>query len=93
MTPDARTLLAGNPDWTANCTLGGIVFCGENIDSATFGVWLTTEPITPEDYAALVVPDGFRKSDCGRSQHYVAFFCRPPGADTDGPVETIEVGG
>lgn len=93
MTTDARTVLAGNPDWTANWTLGGIVFYGEIMDNATFGVWLTTEPITPEDYAALVVPDGFRKSGCGRSQHDAAFFRRPPGADTDGPVETIEVDG
>ena len=64
MTPDARTLIAGNPDWTANWTLGGIVFYGEIMDSATFGVWLTSEPVTPEDYAALVVPDGYRKSGC-----------------------------
>ena len=93
MTTDARALLAGNPDWTANWTLGGIVFYGEIMDNATFGVWLTTEPITPDDYAALRVPDGFRKSGCGRSQHDAAFFRRPPGADTDGPVETIEVDG
>ena len=93
MMPDARTLLAGNPDWTANWTLGGIVFYGEIMDNATFGVWLTTEPITPEDYATLVVPDGFRKSGCGRSQHDAAFFRRPPGADNDGPVDTIHVDG
>lgn len=93
MTPDARTLLAGNTEWAANWTLGGIVFYGEIMDNATFGVWLTTEPITPEDYAALVVPDSFRKSGCGRSQHDAAFFRRPPGADTDGPVDTIEVDG
>lgn len=29
MTPDSRTLLAGNTEWTANWTVGGIVFYGE----------------------------------------------------------------
>lgn len=85
--------LGGNPDWAANWTLGGVEFYGEIMDSATFGVWLTTEPIAPDEYAALDVPEGFRKSGCGRSQHDGAFFRRPPGADRDGPVETIRVDG
>jgi hypothetical protein len=90
---DAISLLGGNPEWSANWTLGGIEFYGEIMDTATFGVWLTTEPITPDDYAGLQVPDGYRKSGCGRSQHDAAFFRRPPGADVDGPVDTIQVDG
>lgn len=90
---DAQSLLGGNPEWIANWTLGGVEFYGEIMDTATFGVWLTTEPITPDDYAALQVPDGYRKSGCGRSQHDAAFFRRPPGADVDGPVDTIRVDG
>ena len=90
---DAISLLGGNPEWSANWTLGGIEFYGEIMDTATFGVWLTTEPITPDDYAGLQVPDGYRKSGCGRSQHDAAFFRRPPGTDVDGPVDTIQVDG
>lgn len=90
---DVLSLLGGNRDWSANWTLGGVEFYGEIMDNATFGVWLTTESITPDDYAALQIPDGFRKSGCGRSQHDAAFFRRPPGADTDGPVDTIQVDG
>lgn len=88
---NAQELLGGNSDWSANWTLGGCEFYGEIMDTATFGVWLTTEPISPELYAALQVPDGYRKSGCGRSQHDAAYFRRPPNAESDGPVETIRV--
>ena len=90
---DAVALLAGDPSWTSNWSLGGCEFHGEMMDDATFGVWLSTEPIDPDDYASLVVPEGFRKSGVGRSQHDAAFFKRPPGAEVDGPVERIQVGG
>ena len=62
-------LIGGNPSWSANWSLGGCEFYGEVMDDATFGVWLSTEPISPEEYAALVAPEGFRKSGVGRSQH------------------------
>ncbi len=62
------------------------------MDDATFGVWLSTAPISPEEYAALVVPEGFRKSGVGRSHHDAAFFRRPPNAENDGPVETTRIG-
>jgi hypothetical protein len=88
----AQELLGGNVEWSGNWTLGGCEFYGEIMDTSTFGVWLTTEPITPEQYADIQAPDGFRKSGCGRSQHDAAFFRRPPNADVDGPVETIRVG-
>ena len=89
---ELQTLIGGDPSWTANWSLGGCEFYGEVMDDATFGVWLTTEPISPEEYAAFVVPDGFRKSGVGRSQHDAAFFRRPPNAEVDGPVETTDIG-
>ena len=84
-------LIGGNPSWSANWSLGGCEFYGEVMDDATFGVWLSIETISPEEYAALIVPEGFRKSGVGRSQHDAAFFRRPPNANNDGPVETTHI--
>ena len=84
--------LGGNTAWPHNWSLGGCEFYGEIMDDKTFGVWLSTQPITPDEYASLEIPDGFRKSGVGRSQHDAAFFSRSPHADIDGPVDTIQVG-
>lgn len=84
--------LGGNTAWSNNWSLGGCEFYGELMDDNTFGVWLSTQPITPEEYATLDVPDGFKKSGVGRSQHDAAFFSRSPHAEVDGPVDTIQVG-
>jgi hypothetical protein len=93
MTTDVwKQLLQGNEQWPHNWSLGGCEFYGEIMDSATFGVWLSTQPISPEEYASLVIPDGFNKSGVGRSQHDAAFFSRPPQANADGPVETVSIG-
>lgn len=85
--------LGGENSWIHNWSLGGCKFYGEIMDDATFGVWLSSEPISPDDYADLVAPEGFRKSGVGRSEHDAAFFLRPPGADVDGPVSSIVVDG
>ena len=84
--------LGGNTSWPNNWSLGGCEFYGEIMDDETFGVWLSTQPITPDEYAALHIPDGFRKSGVGRSQHDAAFFSKSPHADCDGPVDTIQIG-
>lgn len=86
-------LLGADPAWSASWTLGGTVFYGEVMDAATNGVWLSCEPITPEEYRSLEAPDGFTKSGVGRSQHDAAVFLRPPGALVDGPLETVEISG
>jgi hypothetical protein len=86
-------LLGADPSWAASWTLGGTEFYGELMDAATNGVWLSCDPITPEEYAALDVPEGFSRSGVGRSLHDAAVFLRPPGALVDGPLETIEVDG
>lgn len=85
--------LGADPTWTDNWTLGGLEYYGELMDEATNGVWLSAEPITPEEYEALSIPDGFKKSGVGRSQHDAAVFLRPPGALVDGPVESMTVEG
>jgi len=87
-----QELLNGNTSWHNNWSLGGCEFYGEIMDDKTFGVWLSTQPITPEEYAALEIPEGFRKSGVGRSQHDAAFFSKSPHADSDGPVDTIQIG-
>ena len=89
---DVMTRLGGNPAWTDNWTLGGLDTYGELMNTADFGIWLSVEPISREEYVALVVPGGFRKSGVGRSAHDAAFFSRSPGATTNGPVETMAVG-
>lgn len=89
---ERQNLLNGDASWEANWSLGGCEFYGEVMDDATFGVWLSTTPISPEEYASLQTPEGFRKSGVGRSQHDAAFFRRPPNADTDGPVDTVLIG-
>jgi hypothetical protein len=86
-------LLGAEPSWAASWTLGGTEFYGEIMDAATHGVWLSCEPITPEEYTALEVPEGFTKSGVGRSQHDAAVFLRPPGSHVDGPLETVDVSG
>ena len=89
---ELKKLVGGESTWSNNWSLGGLEFYGEVMDDATFGVWLSTAPISPVEYAALVAPEGFRKSGVGRSQHDAAFFRRPPNTDNDGPVETTQIG-
>ncbi|CAB4884587.1 unannotated protein [freshwater metagenome] len=91
-THERIALLGGDPAWSNQWSLGGLEFYGELMDIATNSVWLSCEPITPLDYAALEAPDGFRKSGVGRSAHDAAFFLRPPGTTVDGPVESVRVG-
>lgn len=84
--------LGGDVSWINNWSLGGCEFYGEIMDEETSGVWLSTEPITPEEYASLEIPSGFRKSGVGRSQHDAAFFSKSPHAESDGPVDVIQIG-
>ncbi len=84
--------LGGEISWTDNWSLGGCEFYGEIMDEETSGVWLSTEPITPDEYATLEIPHGFRKSGVGRSQHDAAYFGKSPHAESDGPVDVIQIG-
>lgn len=83
----------GNPDWQQNWTLDFMQFYCEIMELNTLKVWLSQQPITPEEYEALQPPEGFIKSGMGRAAHSAAFFRRPPLADQDGPLEEITVEG
>ena len=88
-TTDARL---GTPEWDHNWTLGpGLRF--ELMEVATGRVFLSQEPATAAEVASFETPEGFRHALVGEAVADMAFFARSPGADDDGPVETIELGG
>lgn len=87
--PDPRL---GNPDWLDNWTLGrGLRF--ELLESATRRVFISQAEVTSAELAGFEPPDGFGHALAGAPLADMAFFARSPGADHDGPVETIELGG
>lgn len=81
----------GNPEWQQNWTLDGLSVYGEIMELATGKIWLCQQAFTAEEYDALTPPEGFMKSGAGRADHDAAFFRRPPMAEMDGPLDTIEV--
>ena len=87
--PDRRL---GNPEWSDNWTLGrGLRF--ELMETATRRVFICQAEVTGEELAAFESPDGFVHALAGAAQADMAFFARSPGADHDGAVETVELGG
>jgi len=88
-TPDARL---GIPEWVDNWTLGpGLRL--ELMEAATGRVFLSQEPATAAEVASFETPERFRHALVGEAVADMAFFARSPGADDDGPVEMIELGG
>lgn len=88
-TPDERL---GIPEWADNWTLGpGLRF--ELMEIATRRVFLYQPPVTAAELAEFDVPEGFTHVLAGAAQADMAFFSRSPGADGDGPVEIVELGG
>jgi hypothetical protein len=85
--PDAE------PAWSDNWTHGAGTLHLEILHVASRSVWLSQEAVTDATFDALVPPEGFVKTGVGASVADVAYFRRSPGADRDGPVETLEVGG
>ncbi|MFT4615230.1 MAG: hypothetical protein ACI9NT_002382 [Bacteroidia bacterium] len=83
----------GNPEWKPNWTMDGLNLYGEILELATGKIWLCQQAFTVQAYDALTLPEGFIKSGLGKTAHDVAFFRRPPTAEMDGPLETIEVDG
>ncbi len=87
--PDQRL---GNPEWADNWTLGdGLRF--ELIEAATKRVFLCQAEVTAAEHAGFEPPDGFGHALVGAARADQAFFARSPGADADGPVEVMELGG
>lgn len=83
----------GNPDWADNWTVdvGGLLM--EIIETATRNVWLCHSPVTIEQYHSLDLPAGFVTSGIGRAVADEAYFRRSPGAEADGPLDTLDVDG
>ena len=81
----------GNPEWVDNWTVGeGLRM--EFID-AQGQVWLCHEPVTEQRARALSLPDGASLALLGGLVADAAYFSRSPLADTDGPLDTMEVDG
>ncbi len=87
----AKSVL-GNPAWPQNWAVGGLEYDGEIMDPDSRSVWLCQQPISMDAYEALELPPGFIKSGIGRAEHDAAYFRHPPEAQTEGPLETLEVG-
>lgn len=83
----------GDVSWADNWTLGQGTLHGEIMHAESRAVWLAQEPLTIERFDALELPEGFVRSGIGESVADVAYFGRSPGADDDGPLETMQVGG
>ncbi len=92
---DINTLTTemGNPDWIHNWTKGGLDFFCEIKKIKSGYVWLSQSPISAKEFAALNMPDEFRKLAFGRSAHDEAYFRRSPDAEKDSPLETIDIDG
>jgi len=87
--PDPRL---GNPEWSDNWTLGrGLRF--ELLEAETGRVFICQTEVAAIDVAAFEPPDGFGHALVGAARADMAFFARSPGADHDGPVETVELRG
>lgn len=86
-------LSLGNLAWTDNWTHGAGTVHGEILHQESRSVWLAQEATTPAAFDALELPDGFLKTGIGESVADVAYFRRSPGAASDGPLETFDVGG
>ena len=56
-------------------------------------VWLCHEPVTEQRARSLSLPDGASFSLFGGLVADAAYFSRSPRADTDGPLDTMQVDG
>jgi len=83
----------GNPEWSQNWVLDGLSIYGEIMDLATGNVWMCQQAFSAAEYDALTLPEGFIKSGAARASYDAAFFRRPPMAEVDGPLDTMDVDG
>jgi len=87
--PDSRL---GNPEWADNWTLGGGLRF-ELMEAETRRVFICQAEVSAAEHAGFEPPDGFGDALVGAARADQAFFARSPGADIDGPVEAVELGG
>lgn len=89
----SHSIPGANPAWSDNWTLGADTLHLEILHVASRSVWLSQQAVTDATFDALVPPAGFVKTGIGASVADEAYFRRSPGAERDGPVETLEVRG
>lgn len=89
----SHSMPGAEPAWRDNWTHGADTLHLEILHVASRSVWLSQQAVTDAIFEALVPPEGFVKTGVGASVADVAYFRRSPGADHDGPVETLDVGG
>lgn len=82
----------GNTEWVDNWTVGtGLRF--ELMELATQRVFICQAEVATDELASFEAPEGFRLALAGEARADLAFFARSPGAGTDGPVTTVDLGG
>ena len=83
----------GDRSYPYNWSNIGNQLAAEIMESATRNVWLSHQPMTPEQFDALSPPAGFIKTGMGFAAMDLAYFRRSPDAEQDGSVDTMDVDG
>ena len=65
----------------------------EILEPSTRKVWQTLQPVTRANYEALDPGPDFIKVGIASGAMDASYFRRSPGADEDGPMQTLELGG
>lgn len=65
----------------------------EIMDTRVRQVWQVLEPVARDEFQRLVLSPPFVKIGVGRGAMDGSYFRRSPGAETDGPMETMEYAG
>lgn len=65
----------------------------EVMDTGTGEVWMSVDPVSAADVAALVIEPHMVKYGPGVSSMDIAWFDRSPGADADGSLAERQIGG
>lgn len=65
----------------------------EVVDTTTGTGWHSVLPMSRETFSSLELPEGVRRGGIATSVTDAYCFLRPPGADSDGPLQRREIGG
>ncbi len=93
LSPSDATLLGIPTAWTNNWTRESREIYAELMHVPTRGIWLSVAPMTFAELTSLVLPEDWRPSGAGRTEHDAAVFLRSPGGREDGPLRQVVVCG
>ena len=65
---------------------------GEVLDPSTGNVWQSLGPLSRRDYESLPIDSSWIRVGIGTGAMDEHWFARSPGADSDGPMEQLEIG-